>query len=172
MSNSKSLKQGQVVSMQDILLQRKPKLGCTKSSTGPHATCGPRVGNNKILPALDTAVQIPFESKNLFQDLLSFKYFVLCFYPINLNLYFVYLDNFARTGKNINYLMKQLVRVRLRTQSKRQKTRQVFQSALEKNFLPGGYGFSMSDVISGGLLGHLGPLCLALGVNRQVVVFC
>ena len=24
----------------------------------------------------------------------------------------------------------------------------------------------MSDVISGGLLGHLGPLCLALGANR------
>jgi len=23
----------------------------------------------------------------------------------------------------------------------------------------------MSDVISGGLLGHLGPLCLALGTN-------
>ena len=27
------------------------------------------------------------------------------------------------------------------------------------------------DVISGGLLGHLGPLCLALGVNHEVVVF-
>jgi len=27
-------------------------------------------------------------------------------------------------------------------------------------------GFFVSDVISGGLLGHLGPLCLALGVNR------
>jgi len=25
---------------------------------------------------------------------------------------------------------------------------------------------AVSDVISGGLLGHLGPLCLALGVNR------
>jgi len=24
----------------------------------------------------------------------------------------------------------------------------------------------MSDVISGGLLGHLAPLCLALGINR------
>jgi len=24
----------------------------------------------------------------------------------------------------------------------------------------------MSDVISGGLLGHLGPLCLALGANH------
>jgi len=26
--------------------------------------------------------------------------------------------------------------------------------------------FFVSDVISGGLLGHLGPLCLALGANR------
>jgi len=29
----------------------------------------------------------------------------------------------------------------------------------------------VSDVISGGLLGHLGPLCLALGPNRLMVVF-
>jgi len=36
----------------------------------------------------------------------------------------------------------------------------------QKNFLLGGYGFFVSDVISGGLLGHLGPLCLALGDNR------
>jgi len=41
----------------------------------------------------------------------------------------------------------------------------------KKNFLLGGCGFFVSDVISGGLLGHLGPLCLALGTNRQVVVF-
>ena len=27
----------------------------------------------------------------------------------------------------------------------------------------GGFGLSVSDVISGGLLGHLGPLCLAWG---------
>jgi len=27
-------------------------------------------------------------------------------------------------------------------------------------------GLSVSDIISGGLLGHLGPLCLALGTNR------
>ena len=27
-------------------------------------------------------------------------------------------------------------------------------------------GFFVSDIISGGLLGHLGSLCLALGVNR------
>jgi len=38
-------------------------------------------------------------------------------------------------------------------------------SALEKNFLLGGCSFFVSDVISGGLLGHLGPLCLALGAN-------
>jgi len=31
--------------------------------------------------------------------------------------------------------------------------------------------FFVSDVISGGILGHLGPLCLALGANRNVVVF-
>jgi len=35
----------------------------------------------------------------------------------------------------------------------------------------GGFGLSVSDVISGGLLGHLGPLYLALGANRYVVVF-
>jgi len=36
----------------------------------------------------------------------------------------------------------------------------------KKNFLPGGCGFFVSDVISGGLLGRLGPFCLALGANR------
>ena len=36
----------------------------------------------------------------------------------------------------------------------------------EKIFLLGGCGFFVSDIISGGLLGHLGPLCLALGTNR------
>jgi len=35
----------------------------------------------------------------------------------------------------------------------------------QKNFLLGGCRFFVSDVISGGLLGHLGPLCLALGAN-------
>jgi len=35
----------------------------------------------------------------------------------------------------------------------------------KKNFLLGGCGFFVSDVISGGLLGHLGPLCLVLGAN-------
>jgi len=41
----------------------------------------------------------------------------------------------------------------------------------KKIFLPGGCVFFVSDVISGGLLGHLGPLCLALGANHKVVVF-
>jgi len=36
----------------------------------------------------------------------------------------------------------------------------------KKNFLLGDAGFFVSDVISGGLLDHLGPLCLALGANR------
>jgi len=36
----------------------------------------------------------------------------------------------------------------------------------KKNFLLGGCGFFVSDVISRGLLGHLGPLCLDLGANR------
>jgi len=35
-----------------------------------------------------------------------------------------------------------------------------------KKFFLGGCGLAVSDVISGGLLGHLGPLCLALGANR------
>jgi len=34
-----------------------------------------------------------------------------------------------------------------------------------KKFLLGGCGLFVSDVTSGGLLGHLGPLCLALGAN-------
>jgi len=34
---------------------------------------------------------------------------------------------------------------------------------LKKNFLLGGCSFSVSDVISGGFLGHLGPLCLPWG---------
>jgi len=36
----------------------------------------------------------------------------------------------------------------------------------KKIFLLGECGFSVSVIISGGLLGHLGPLCLALGANR------
>ena len=33
-------------------------------------------------------------------------------------------------------------------------------------FFLGGFVLAVSDVISGRLLGHLGPLCLALGANR------
>jgi len=36
----------------------------------------------------------------------------------------------------------------------------------KKNFFLEGCGFFVSDVTSGGLLGHLGPLCLALGANH------
>jgi len=36
----------------------------------------------------------------------------------------------------------------------------------KKNFFVGGCGFFVSDVISVGLSGHLGPLHLALGSNR------
>jgi len=36
----------------------------------------------------------------------------------------------------------------------------------EKNFFAWGCVFFVSDVISGGLLGHLSPLCLALGANH------
>jgi len=36
----------------------------------------------------------------------------------------------------------------------------------KKIFLVGECGFFVSDVISGGLIGHLGPLYLALGANR------
>jgi len=42
---------------------------------------------------------------------------------------------------------------------------------MKKNFLVRGYGFLVSDVISGELLGHLGPLRLALGPNPLMVVF-
>jgi len=47
-----------------------------------------------------------------------------------------------------------------------QKTRQAFCSALEKNILVGGHRFFVSDVISGGLLSHLGPHYLTLGANH------
>jgi len=36
----------------------------------------------------------------------------------------------------------------------------------KNNFWLGGAGFFVSDVISGGLFGHLGQLHLALGANR------
>ena len=35
----------------------------------------------------------------------------------------------------------------------------------KKNFLLGEFGFFVSDVISGGLCDHLGPLHLVLGAN-------
>jgi len=35
-----------------------------------------------------------------------------------------------------------------------------------KKFFLGGCGLAVSDIISGGLLGHLGLLCLALGANH------
>jgi len=35
-------------------------------------------------------------------------------------------------------------------------------------FLLGRCGFFVSDVISGGLFGHLGPLCLALGAPMKI----
>jgi len=35
-----------------------------------------------------------------------------------------------------------------------------------KNVLLGECRFFVSDIINGGLLGHLGPLCLALGANH------
>jgi len=55
------------------------------------------------------------------------------------------------------------VRYALQTRQKSQKTWQVFSSALEKIFFASGCGFFVSNVISGGLLGHLS---LALGANR------
>jgi len=44
--------------------------------------------------------------------------------------------------------------------------RRVKSSALEKKFFGWEFGFFVSDVISGGLLGQLGPLYLALGANH------
>jgi len=37
---------------------------------------------------------------------------------------------------------------------------------MKKKFLVWGSGFFVSDIISGGLLGHFGPLHLALGPNH------
>jgi len=42
----------------------------------------------------------------------------------------------------------------------------------KKNFCLRCVGFFVTDVINGGLLGHLGPLCLAPGANCYVVIFC
>jgi len=41
----------------------------------------------------------------------------------------------------------------------------------KKNFLLGGCGLFVSDIINGGLLRHLRPMCLVMGANRQVLVF-
>jgi len=49
--------------------------------------------------------------------------------------------------------------------SKAEKTQQVFWFAMKIHFWLG-LIFFLSDVISGGLLGHLGPLHLALGPNH------
>jgi len=55
----------------------------------------------------------------------------------------------------------------LYTPGKSLKRRSKYSSLHSKKIvLLGGYGFFVSDVISGRLLGHLGPLCLALGANR------
>jgi len=53
----------------------------------------------------------------------------------------------------------------MKSLSKAQKTWQVFLSAIEKNFFGWGCRFFVSDVISGGLLGHRSPLHLALDPN-------
>jgi len=44
-------------------------------------------------------------------------------------------------------------------------------ACIRKIFLGGVCGFFVSDIISGGLSGHLGPLHLALGSNCWMVVF-
>jgi len=46
---------------------------------------------------------------------------------------------------------------------KSQKTRQTFESAMKKKFLVLGFGFFVSDVISGIVLDLFDPLHLALG---------
>jgi len=43
--------------------------------------------------------------------------------------------------------------------------------ALVKNLFGWGRKFLVSDVISGGLFGHLGPLHLAMGANSHMVAF-
>jgi len=55
--------------------------------------------------------------------------------------------------------------------SKAQKTRQVIDSAREKNNFVGECGFFVSDVVSGGLLGHIGPFHQTLDSNLSMVEF-
>jgi len=52
------------------------------------------------------------------------------------------------------------------TCSRKKQVKKKQSKKLEKKLLLGGCGYFVSEVISGGLLGHLGPLCLALGANR------
>jgi len=70
----------------------------------------------------------------------------------------------------IKYSRKLLFGVRLLSgifgKKKRLNARVFAREFLQKMFLFGGCGFFVSDFISGGLLGHLGLLCLALGANR------
>jgi len=46
MANSKLSRKDRLSEYRMISLQRKPKLGCTKSWTGPHAAYRPRVGHS------------------------------------------------------------------------------------------------------------------------------
>jgi len=55
--------------------------------------------------------------------------------------------------------------------SKAQKTRQVFYSEQEKNYLAGDCGFFVRYVVSGGHLGHIGPFHLTLDSNLSMVEF-
>jgi len=55
--------------------------------------------------------------------------------------------------------------------SKSLKRRGKSSSLHSKKIFSCGVRFFVSDVISVGLLGRLGPLCLALGANCEVVVF-
>jgi len=57
-------------------------------------------------------------------------------------------------------------RIMLESCSSPQKTWQVLESAMKKISLVLGFGFFVSDVISGIVLGLFGPLHLALGPNR------
>jgi len=104
-----------------------------------------------------------------------------------LNNKFIYLKMDACTHHHVNYfVINTLASVRFRGFSEKKKPKHTWLCAVifpvlvrsvkrrgkssslhsKKIFLLGGCGFFVSDVISGGLLGHLDPLCLALGTNR------
>jgi len=57
-----------------------------------------------------------------------------------------------------------LAPIALESCSNTQKTQQVFESAIKNKIW--GFGFFVSDVISGVVLGLFGPLHLVLGPNR------